>query len=533
MILPAINIPTLVSPRCPSLPLTFPSATAKQRHDRYHLPLGLVQHYLSLYRVTSPSPSLSPSRPQLRSLSTTHPLFPSLSRSLSHRPACPPNPRRRHCHCHGQDGSFHRSALWDPPSSHHHHPHRSFHLNSVVWLVLSAAWRHNHCPEIIATVPREMLAGAYKLSQAGCQRIAAIDLIPECTGIVAPPIVHLVAGFVKYLPHIWVEGCPPLPKRRTPAPAVRPYQLELWQVASCDWIKNNYILKEVPGPLILDAADILYPYESTDVFWDQSLHTVPIQWQASIYNRCRHFCLSISLPLTFAAVLWCHRCKLKMKLHLRRYYYDTVECSGRKPRVNIQSCVGYLVCFGTRGILLWKSRGVEIVISKKYFRPVGMAPSEWTRSVRVVSDTPVADYSAPGINSTRRIPYRPLIAVSLFLPVLSVFYFKRSLWRCGQLWPYVGMGSLGTRLHRDCNAMGDTAKISPRVPSTCAQIAIHSLLIIRDCNGWRCENPSSRSFYLRPKCNSLLTNYTHHSKWPDLCGYWQSNARSVRLLSYY
>jgi hypothetical protein len=43
------------------------------------------------------------------------------------------------------------------------------------------------------------------------------------------------------------------------------------------------------------------------------------------------------------------------------------------------------------------------------------------------------------------------------------------------------MGSLGTRLHRDCNAVGDAAKISPRVPSTCAQNAILSLLIIRDC----------------------------------------------------
>jgi hypothetical protein len=43
------------------------------------------------------------------------------------------------------------------------------------------------------------------------------------------------------------------------------------------------------------------------------------------------------------------------------------------------------------------------------------------------------------------------------------------------------MGSFGTRLHRDCNAMGNAAKISPRVPSTCAQNAILSLLIIRDC----------------------------------------------------
>jgi len=70
-------------------------------------------------------------------------------------------------------------------------------------------------------------------------------------------------------------------------------------------------------------------------------------------------------------------------------------------------------------------------ISKKYFHPGGMAPSEWTRSVRAVRDTPVADHSAPGVNSTRRVPYRPLIAVSPFLLVLSVSYFKRSLWRCG------------------------------------------------------------------------------------------------------
>jgi hypothetical protein len=40
------------------------------------------------------------------------------------------------------------------------------------------------------------------------------------------------------------------------------------------------------------------------------------------------------------------------------------------------------------------------------------------------------------------------------------------------------MGSLGTRLHWDCNGMGDAAKISPCILSTCAQNAILSLLII-------------------------------------------------------
>jgi len=36
-------------------------------------------------------------------------------------------------------------------------------------------------------------------------------------------------------------------------------------------------------------------------------------------------------------------------------------------------------------------------------------------------------------------------------------------------------------LHRDCNAMDDAAKISPRISSTCTQKAILSLLFIRDC----------------------------------------------------
>jgi len=40
------------------------------------------------------------------------------------------------------------------------------------------------------------------------------------------------------------------------------------------------------------------------------------------------------------------------------------------------------------------------------------------------------------------------------------------------------MGLLGTRLHWDCNVMGDAVKTTPRIPSTCAQNAILSLLII-------------------------------------------------------
>jgi len=69
-------------------------------------------------------------------------------------------------------------------------------------LEVPAAWRLNLCPEIIATVPREKLASAFNLPRAGYLRIGAIGLIPEGTGIVLPPIVHLVMGFFKHLPQI-------------------------------------------------------------------------------------------------------------------------------------------------------------------------------------------------------------------------------------------------------------------------------------------------------------------------------------------
>jgi len=67
------------------------------------------------------------------------------------------------------------------------------------------------------------------------------------------------------------------------------------------------------------------------------------------------------------------------------------------------------------------------------------------------------------------------------------------------------MGSLGTRLHRDCKAISDTAKTSPRGVSTCEQNAILSLLSIHII--------PSRQIYvaianpaLVPSVSSLTTN---------------------------
>jgi len=101
-----------------------------------------------------------------------------------------------------------------------------------------------------------------------------------------------------------------------------------------------------------------------------------------------------------------------------------------------------------------------------------MSASEWTRSVRAVRDTPEVDYSVPRVNTTHCVAYRHPIAVSQSLLALLVSYFEQTLWLCGHLWPYVGIGSLGKRLHRDCNALGDTTKMSPRVPSILSSMSV-------------------------------------------------------------
>jgi hypothetical protein len=156
-------------------------------------------------------------------------------------------------------------------------------------------------------------------------------------------------------------------------------------------------------------------------------------------------------------------------------------------------------------------------------------PSECTCTIRAVRGTPVADYSAPSFNTTSCIAYRPPIAVSPFLHALSDSYFKWTLWRCGQLWPYIGIGSLGTCLHQDCNAMVDAAKISPRVPSTCAQNAIVTLLIIRNCKAMgdaakncpcvpsRCVHNAILCFLIIQDCKAMGDAAKISPRVPSLC----------------
>ena len=55
-------------------------------------------------------------------------------------------------------------------------------------------------------------------------------------------------------------------------------------MVSRDRIKKDYIMKEVPYPLILEATNSVYPYESMDLFRDESVYTVPLKQLASIYD---------------------------------------------------------------------------------------------------------------------------------------------------------------------------------------------------------------------------------------------------------
>jgi hypothetical protein len=196
----ALNIPAQVSPPCLCLPHTFLSANAKQWHKRYHLLLGFVD-YTFPFTVSLPLPILC-------CLFLSFPLlilftlpFPSSFHTALHvlltlvvviviaiagTALSTARPSRI------------RQVLIIIILIDYLIPTQWSNGQEVAWLVLPAPRWLNLCHEIIATVPTEMLAGAFNLPHAGYLRMGAIDLLPDGTGVVPPPIVHLVAGFVKH-----------------------------------------------------------------------------------------------------------------------------------------------------------------------------------------------------------------------------------------------------------------------------------------------------------------------------------------------
>ena len=228
----------------------------------------------------------------------------------------------------------------------------------VAWLVLSAAWLLNLCPQIIAPVLRKTLTGAFNLPQAGYMRIGGIVLIPEGMQVVPPPIVDLVMGCVKHLPHIWAEGNPPLPKRLTPAPAVLPHQLAVWKVVNYERIKKDYIIKEVPAlwslkpqTLYIRMSPRMYS-KMNPVIWSQSNDKRRFITDVGMFALA--FPIALLLPFGAIAVSWQWIYIQNLRIE------DIVACSGKKPWGKLQSCVGYWVCFGMRGIILCKSHEVKI-----------------------------------------------------------------------------------------------------------------------------------------------------------------------------
>jgi hypothetical protein len=73
------------------------------------------------------------------------------------------------------------------------------------------------------------------------------------------------------------------------------------------------------------------------------------------------------------------------------------------------------------------------------------------------------------------------------------------------------MGSFGTSLHKDCNAMGDSTKTSPRIPSISSQNAILYLLIIHLIPSPQIyvaiDNPSLITFVSCQTTSCYLWNY--------------------------
>ena len=292
--LPAPIIPALVCPPCPSLPYTFHSATWKQRHKIYHLPLGFVSQYLSLYRFLCPSTYLAPSRP----------LIPALSRSLTQRPACPPHPRHHNCSRHRQVGPCHSSAHMDPPSVHHHshhlcHPdsvvtHPGSRLGSTAAIVVAQwlPWDHHYSTQRNAYRWLEPL-------RAGCLGIRAIDLIPEGTG------VYQLQLF------IWSQVLPnfgPIYERNT-AHHSRTGELLLLLYSHISWNCNR-------GRVATGSRDII-SLKRSQALISLTLQTFHICgsprmcsqtnsgiWcgsphQASICNRCQHFPLPVASTFPF------------------------------------------------------------------------------------------------------------------------------------------------------------------------------------------------------------------------------------------
>jgi hypothetical protein len=147
-----------------------------------------------------------------------------------------------------------------------------------------------------------MLTSTFNLPQACWLRNGAIALIPDGTGVVPPPNVHVVVGSVRHCRNIWSEGCQPLPKWWTPAPVVRPHQLEFRIVTSRDRIKNNYTIKRCHAlsSLTLQTLDI----HMSPGMWSMMNRVTP-SWSNDKHRFMNDVCI-VALAGSCPFSLWLH-----------------------------------------------------------------------------------------------------------------------------------------------------------------------------------------------------------------------------------
>jgi len=155
-----------------------------------------------------------------------------------------------------------------------------------------------------------MLAGVFNLSQTSCVQIGAIYMILEGTQVVPPLIVHLVAGFVKNLPHKWAEGCPPLSKRWTPAPAMWPHQQALWKwrvmIGSrmiLSWKRHQALASVTPQPWYIRMSPQILS-EMNPFIRSRSNDRSQFIIDVGIFTLILGFCFPLRLPISAIAPSW-------------------------------------------------------------------------------------------------------------------------------------------------------------------------------------------------------------------------------------
>jgi len=136
-----------------------------------------------------------------------------------------------------------------------------------------------------------------------------------------------------------------------------------------------------------------------------------------------------------------------------------------------------------------------------------MAPSEWTCSVSVVSDTLVADYFTPCAHTTLRIAYCPPIAVSLFLLALPVFYFKHTLWRRQKVRRYDTTRPWGSKKNHQEKLAHREFRVRVNLPSPIRQLWVPIWWVITSI--WGLPNPIRQGVPLISQVHSYPPYRSH------------------------